>query len=371
MSKNYRIRFCENNKVTTTATVSSPVVGKNLFSNALDSMRSKVWRPTGYFRLGSSTKLYINDGSDKIATITGDDFRTPQELATAITTALNAVSTTWVCTYESDNRFQITRTAGTAILRLSQTTDSVWGTIGFATGTDRTTAPHKADFVRNHTNEFFEMDLGLPTAVGYFALIGPSDDLLKFSASANITIYASDVSHANPQYTKVLTPNASGIFAITDKDDGTLPTYRYWQFTYSDQANPLGPSGISIGHIYIGDFITLTSRNVGIGFTKQVIDLSTESVSDGGVIFFNEKQKYHSFKNLSMQFISATDRLALEQFFFRVGKTKPFYLSLDPLGGAQIAQEEYNKYVYFESTPVLTHIKHNYYSVSFSVREAL
>ena len=77
-TRNCRIRFMDNNyamKPTITTSYSSQLSSTYAFSNSLDEFRSKVWRTAGFFEITSSNnKLYINDGSNKTATITAQNY---------------------------------------------------------------------------------------------------------------------------------------------------------------------------------------------------------------------------------------------------------------------------------------------------------
>lgn len=69
-------------------------------------------------------RIDFNDGSNKTATVAPGDYTNPADLATAVATALNAVSTNWTCTYSSTTRkFTIDRTSGTKNLRWNSGTN--------------------------------------------------------------------------------------------------------------------------------------------------------------------------------------------------------------------------------------------------------
>lgn len=93
ITTNPRIRFCENNMITAGSVMDySSQLSEFPFSNCYNSERTKVWKPAGFFLITTSNnKLYINDGSDKTATITSGEYISPALLATQIQTQLNAI----------------------------------------------------------------------------------------------------------------------------------------------------------------------------------------------------------------------------------------------------------------------------------------
>lgn len=97
----------------------------------------------GRIETGYNDKLDINDGSNKTATIAQGDY-TMEDLATAVATALNAVSSGWGCTYSRASRkFTITKSGGTAQLLTGGSGSTArrlqaWVALGFNTAADLT-----------------------------------------------------------------------------------------------------------------------------------------------------------------------------------------------------------------------------------------
>ena len=190
MSENFRVRFMANNLAGLTLNdvqFSSELSGFP-GTNAFNEFRSSLWKTSGHFliTLDSNDKIYINDGSDKTATITAGSYTSATDLCVAMATALNAVSSNWSCTYDTFGgtyKFTISRSSA-AVLRLSVTSESIWDTIGF-TSTINTASltSHVANEQRNHTNEFITLDFGYLTPVTFIGIIS---DAAVFKLSAFI-----------------------------------------------------------------------------------------------------------------------------------------------------------------------------------------
>lgn len=381
-TRNTRIRFAENNlaELTSQSIDYSSQLSSFPFTNAINKFRSKVWKPSGYFRVvttqtngvNANNKIYINDGSNLTATVATGEYTTPALLCTAIASALNAVSSAWTCTYDTSGgtyKFTITHT-GSATLRLSQTTDAIWEMIGFTQTSDLVGVSFEADEQRNHLYEEVIFDLGYISTVNFFALIGPLDEVFSISNSAVVKLQANNLNEWNsPPFDLTLTQNDSGYMRFLD--DQTDSNYRYWRVEIKDLFNHNGNNAISIGHLYLGDYVTVTSRNVTSGFSKQINDPSTRSQSENGAIYFDRKTKYTSLNNIRLEYLSRADKDAIDEMFNYLGTTTPFYLSLDPTECITDSIHELTKYVIFDRDPIFTHIKTDTFSMSMDFREVL
>lgn len=368
---NKNARFCNNNQVSeldaANITVSSELANFP-FENSQHDSRYKVFKFAGNFTIDNTNNLiYINDGSDFTASLTVADY-TYSTLATEIATALNVVSSNWSCTYSTTTRkFTISNT-GSVTLRETQTTNAAWGALGFTDGTDHTALSFEADESRNHTHESIIYDLGVPRPIDFFSCIGLIGENLTISASATVTLKGSTVSNfTSPGVTVTPSRTESGFFHFEDTVD---MSYRFWEFKIIDQFNTVGPEGINISHIYLGDYETFT-RNVGIGIGKTLNDKTVVKQSDSGAKFFREKTKFVNFSNLKMQRISRTDRNDFEVMFHDLGISKAFYLSIDPTLAISDAFDDLTKFVRFDSSPPFVHALNDTFDVTFNTTEVL
>lgn len=370
---NYRIRFMANNLAALALnnfSFSSQVVGFEA-ENALDNFRSSTWKMAGYFEIvaGTNDKIYINDGSNKTITLSSGGYTTASQLATHIQTQLNLSSSAWTVSYETvlgTYKFTLTH-SGSATLRLSVSAQSTWDTLGFTSSTDMTGTTFEANEQRNHSFEFMNFDFGWQTPITFTGMVGDIASSFGLSSSALVTLEGNNIDvFTSPPFTKTLTITDKGIFTfnITDTD----AAYRFWRLRIQDKYNPVGP-GIEIGNIYLGDFQTLTGRNFTSGFEDKLIDPSTSSQSEAGVIFFDKRTKYTTLSGVALKFLELEDQVIIKDLFKSVGLTEPFYVSLDPLGTLTDDITDYTKFVVFTQEPNFVNVGAARFHATLNFRE--
>lgn len=374
-NRNSRIRFCQNNfaELTSGQIAYSSQLSSFPFTNSINKFRSRVWKPSGRFTIDSSNKyIYINDGSNKTITLTEDSYATPNLLAAHIETQLNLSSSNWTVSYNTltgDYRFKMENT-GSVTLLLSETIDASWDTIGFTTNSDLTGTSFLADQQRNHTSEDVTFDLGYNASITFAALIGPLDEVFSISSNATVTLMGSNLDQWDaPPFSLELTTNSKGILTFLDDQDDT--GFRFWRIEIIDKMNPLGPEGISIGNIYLGDYITFETRNIASGFQIQDIDPSEITESESGVLHFDNKTKYGSITAATVNYLPREDKDSIRTMFEILGKTTPFYISLDPTNCVTDNLNELTRYVVFAKEPSFKHIFSDVFSISFEFREVV
>jgi hypothetical protein len=372
-TRNHRVRFCDNNLAAgSAATVAaSSALSTYPLSNLLTDQRFRTWKPAGNFTISSANnKLYINDGSDKTITLTSANYSGGAALASHIQTQLNASSSNWTCTYSTTTyRFTLNRSSGTKTLKLATTANAVWSTIGY-TGSIDASAGTAADEIRNHTSEYVDIDLGVASAITFFGLLGPLGEIFSLSSGATVRLYGNTTSTmTSPALTVTLTPDVHGVYKFLD--DQTDTTYRYWRFEFIDKTNTAGPESFQFGHLYLGDYTTIERRNVANGFEKKMVDTSEAVSSQNGALYFQTGLKYMAFESVSIQYMDASDRRELEQVFYDLGRSTPFYVSMDPTLIVSDDASEFTRYVVFDQEPTFTHIRSDIYSVRMSFREVM
>ena len=344
----------------------------NVSANVVLPNRNAYWETTGHFEITTSNhELYINDGSDKTVSITVGDYTTPDALATQITTDLNAASTNWTVSHSpSTYKFTIANT-GSVTLRETQTTDAIWDTLGYTNGTDHAGTSFEAEEVRVHTEEYVELDLGSggdiePTFVG---LVVPVDSIFV-SSSATIKLQGNaSAVWTSPTVDKTLTRLDDGSLEFLDDGDVSA-AFRFWSIYIEDRELVTGPS-IKISYLYLGDYLTLTERNTQSGFNMSRVDPSDSVETELGAQYFHTRYKYWEFTGMVLPYMVAADRLALQEFFEEVGVQESFFISLDPELAVSTTIDEYTKWVKFNSSPNIRHIKADVFSFMFDLKEAL
>ena len=364
-----QIRFMGNNFTESSSTAVTVSSEASLYpaTNLQSSQRYKHWAPAGRFVIDSNNKnLYYDTGSPLTLVIPEGEY-TGLTLAAEMQSQLGGGYT---ITYAS-SLFTITKGSGTLELSVATTTNAIWDTIGFTGGSDLTgSLTYTSDSVRIHTSETIDWDLGVDTATTFFALIAKREDGFTLSSSAVLTLEGDSIPIGGaPAFSRTLTRTSEGVFEFLDDADDN--TYRYWRLTIVDRDNPLGGDGIKIGVAYLGDYITLSSRGLEKGFTKTQIDPSLKNTSESGATYYKIKNRFTRFSNLSIPYLKASERRAIEDFFYDFGNFKPFFLSMDPMLQASAELQELTKYVKFEGDPSVTHIKTDVYTVQFNAVEDL
>jgi len=367
-TRNSNIRLCENNLAgeSSSLTYSSQLAAYPI-SNVQTGQRSQVAKFSGHFEIGSTNKyLYINDGSNKTVTLTEDDYDTPDDMATHVQTQMNAVSSNWTVAYSSTTyKFTISNT-GSVTLRHTITTNAAWDTLGFTASGDDTGTSFEADEQRNHTDEYIIADLGSANSITFFGAIGLIDENFNISSTATIKIQGNNVStFTAPPVDVSLTPHDDGIYKFLDDIADT--NYRYWKFLIIDRLNADGPSGLKIGNLYIGDYVTFDT-NIG-SFQIGEVDPSGVVQSINGALYFDLKPKYNVLSGLRIGLVNQSDRAVMKTAFSKLGKTTPFYLSLDPLENISEDLQEHTKFVVFNKEPQFKHVKYDIFSFNFGIRE--
>lgn len=371
--RNKRIRFMENNSAELLAASIdySSALAAFPSTNATNKFRTKVWNVQGYFNItATNQELYINDGSDVTVSITIGEYTSPAALATQIQTDLNAASSNWTVSYSTTTYMFTISNSGSVTLRYSQTSSSIWDDIGYTGTIDVTSTSFVADEQRNHTEEHAIYDLGYQGEINFIGVIGPLDEEFSISSGATITLSGNNInSWSAPPFTTTLNRYDGGIFAFLDETSDTK--FRYWNLKIVDKYNTGGPEAIRISHIYLGDYITSTARNIDRKFNKASVDPSKVSVSESGALYFDKKTNYMTFTNMKMIYLSRSDKDTITDMYNFLGTTTPFYISIDPTACITDNLDELTRYVVFSKEPVFSHLYDDKFSVSLEVKEVV
>lgn len=370
-----KVRFAYNSRIKTLESSSITSMDEVVLfekENAVTDIRTKPWKPKGNFEVtAANNKIYINDGSDKTVTLDVGEY-TYSTLAAHIETKLNASSSLWTCDYDFDNGtflFTIAHT-GSATLRFSQTSNAAWEMLGYVVSIDDTGTNWPADEQRNHTGEWIEFDLGTSLECSFFAAISDANDYFPISDQATIKLMADDIPNnwSAPALDLTLEITDTGIFRFFE--DQPDIEFRYWRFYFEDKTNPVGPEGFPL-KVWLSDYETFENANVNQGFQKAIVDPSESSQSTNGQKYFTRYTKYKTFTSAVIAYLSSADRSVLEQLFFNVGITTPWFIAFDPLSGVSIADDDLTCYVRFTRDLQMEHVFGPRFSVSIDLEEAL
>jgi len=161
-------------------------------------------------------------------------------------------------------------------------------------------------------------------------------------------------------------PNEKGAFGFWDDN---YYKYRYYRVGINDMFNLNGPQ-FSIGNIYIGNYVS-TSLNLTNGFQSSLYDPTVSSETDSGALYFDEKYKYNVLSSIQFGILKKEDKDKIYNIYEKNGKSVPFYISVDPLTGVSTNLSDLTKFVYFNESPIFSHLLFEYYSTSLSMREVI
>ncbi len=374
--ENHRIRFMYQNLLQISSAVLnySSQISPMVFTNCLNGFRSKYWAPSGNFTIdATNNKIYINDGTDKTATLTNGNYATPVLLAAQIQTKLNSVSTNWTVTYEYDVylakfNFKIARTTS-ATLKLSNQTNAIWDTIGFVTTADLVGTSFLANEIRIHTNEFVTVDFGYSAQIGFIALVGLIDERFTLSSDAVFRVRANnlnDFSSAPLDIECEVTKN--GVYEFLPDD---VSPYRYWRIDIIDRMNTNGPYEFVFSNLFMGDYLTFTNKNIANGLAEKIIDTSKVSQSENGTRFYEKGKKYSEFNSAAFTYIDKEQKEVLKDFFKEVGITDAFYVSFDPLKKISSTIDQYTRLVTWKEEPSFVQVVRDLHNTSLSFVEVV
>ena len=337
--------------------------------------RSKVFRTEGYFNVTSSNNTIIFKEGAAIAltaTITVGEYTSISSFLTAVKTALDAAGVSTYTVTQDSLRTKITSNGvggdGRFELILTNGSFTAYDLLGFDNSTDRTSAlTYTADYIRIHTNEYIQFDLGISTNPDAFLLIGAKNKAMQISPTATIKLQANHTNNFNSPPFSVDIDYDDEVLAVLDDAGIGDDSYRYWQFSVIDETNPAGY--IEVGAIFLGNYWNpqrtpqFPLRTSNIDRTVTVFSESGQSFSD-----LKEKTKVHSIRYIGLT------KANIEEFWNiweKYGTGKPFFISMDT---SEAFSTDYRRRIVFvkiDDEPSENLISANNFELTFTVREEL
>jgi hypothetical protein len=240
----------------------------------------------------SNNQFYYDEGGGQITiTITPGNYNA-DTLSDEIESQLNSSGVSGACiytvVYDDENNVFIVATDPSCVFELltTNTTNAIWGTLGFDTSADTGfDSIHIADYIRIHTEEWIKIDAGVGNTIDWCAFMIKNDNI---QSSGVIRIQFSDDDFVTTPFSQGLTKNTLGknqrfnLFATTQ-------TYRYARIYIQDIDNPDGY--IEVGRAWGG-----CSFRPRIGFspkyTLKPTDPSRMTESEGGQISTIDKPQF-------------------------------------------------------------------------------
>jgi hypothetical protein len=225
-----------------------------------------------------------------------------------------------------------------------------------------------ASLVRRHTSEKVTVDFTTAVTPRFFGLIGPVDQDTYLTQNATVTLRGNITnSFSSPAITITAELQDDGSFFKFF--DGLNTLYRYWQIEISDREND--EDVISINQLYLGDYVTLDTRNFSPGFSAILEDPALVQSSTSGVQYYRVLPKFWRFESLTAEYIDDTDLAELRRVFRELGTSVPLFVSLDPLKQVSSSIGEFTKYMRFETGATFTHLFKDYYALNLTFREVV
>lgn len=205
-------------------------------------------------------------------------------------------------------------------------------------------------------------DVGYSRQVQYVCLIGRSGSPITLSPGATVTLEGNSVEEfTSPPFSQEMTIEDTGVYAFLDE------TYRFWRIVLDDTTNQ---DEMEFSYLYIGDYITFTQSNISKKFKFSYKDLSSTQTTESGVVYSNKRNKALSIQG-TMKTLTYDEMLALEEKAVELGRTEPFFVSIDPNLCISNKIGEMTHYVRFRVIPRQSHQVNNFFDINLSMEEIL
>ena len=228
--------------------------------------------------------------------------------------------------------------------------------------------PYRTILYKSTTgNVQIDLDLGFADQVTFFSMIGPLNNLFGISPTATVTLSANNVPiFPGPLNIPVTVTDRGAKVFVDDVVDDTF--FRFWRININ---SPDDATGISIGHIYLGDHRTVEFSNVSRGFQRVDNDRTVVTQSLSGIDWFDVRNNFDSFVGLNIGYMLADDRKKIQEMVNNLGFHTSLYISIDPTLLISTDIDEYTRYMRFTTNPVFRHHFDERYSVSFQVADVI
>ena len=332
--------------------------------------RGKVFRFNGNVTVTSSNnQIYFNDGSNQTATLTSGDYIMSTTFLVEIKAALEAASVdTFTVTY-TNSKITIASSGGTFQLLLTSANFTAEDILGFDNSADLTGAlTYTSDNVVIHSQEWIEIDFGVPINPEAFILIGKRNETIKISPSANIKLQGNTTSNwGSPEYDQALTWGENVIY-ISNSDGLHTQPLRFWRFYIEDSKNAFGY--IELSNIFLGNGFVPARGCPQFGLKNNLTDQSVTVYSDSGISLSDVRPQTQQI-DFEFKFMTIVDNEELQFIFDVYGTARPFFIILDENEVFSTNSGDWVKYVKFVREPSISIDSPANFSSSISIREEL
>jgi len=218
------------------------------------------------------------------------------------------------------------------------------------------------------TEQYITWDLGLPTDVESFAMVGRRNSPIQLTPSGIYKLQANPTdAWTSPAFEQALTYDGESMIALSET--GLAGTqYRYWRLSLTDTTNSNGY--IEIAAIHLGNHIAPTNGRVQFGLGSSMVDRSDIGFSEGGQVIALTRETTQAF-SLKWFNLKKAEIEEFEDFFEQVGLSKPFFISMDSNEMWSTAANQRVKYVRFSNEPEFTLENVDIFSMRMSFSEEI
>lgn len=339
--------------------------------------RSKVYRSQGYFKIDSTNKAMIfreGIGIELTANIVEAEYTSVSSFMTAVKTALDAAGVSTYTVTRENLRFKITSNGvggdGRFELDLDNASFTSYDVLGFDNTSERTGAlTYTADFIRNHTEEFFLWDMGQATNPDAFIAVGDRAKNIQISPTATILLQGNTTNNFDsPEYSAAIDYDDEILSTLTD-DGIATDTYRYWKWKIVDRENPNG--FVEIGAVFLGNYFNPQRGRPGFPYKAQRGDNTKTVFSESGQSFSDIKGTKFRTHNVDFHKLEKGDIEAFDRIWETFGIGKPFFVSLDTNAVFSSSNKRRIVFVKFDKKPTESLLSYNNFDMDMILREEL
>lgn len=329
-------------------------------ANALNlERRSKTWRTGGHWEITASNntlRFFDQLGVPLDAVVPVGKYTSTTSFLSALETAMDSVGvanhTVEIDSTTSKVRISSDLSGGATLFAIVWPVSTIGDVLGFDPSTnDSGASSYLADFLRIHTDEYYEFDFGIETLPTAFALVGPRNEPIKISPNATIKIQGNETNDwTSPSADITVNYDPETLCAVNA--DGLWPTggLRYARLQIIDKDNPVG--FVEVGALFLGTYFEGTRGKVQFPLRADKVDRSRTVTSEGGQTYSDIRQKTERF-SIEWFGLTVAEKEEIDLIFDDLGTSQPFFVQLDsnPNLGFSGRKEKYVRYVKFERAP--------------------
>lgn len=296
-----------------------------------------------YVITSSNNKLYFNIGGGTLTATIPVGTYTAKGLAAEIKYQMDVAAGGGITNFHANHypsiltnthRWKLQRGSGTFQLETSNTTNAIWATLGYTTGSNKTGALfYIAEQRRIHTEDSpGPIDLGAATNLTFVSIVGLNLAAAETGGTFSLLLQGNSADiWSSPTYSaapdvQVLNQSTQKGFAFWILNS----TQRYWRIKIINNDNSDGY--VQIGAMFGGVSTTLQTNYIwGAVQTRRVF--TDRQITDQGTVYGTIKNNQFEAR-LQFQKIAQLDKNVLDALVDTVADVHPFAILLDTTGSS-------------------------------------